>query len=120
MSTRPRASALRRTAAVCALASGALLAAATGAFADAPSPAPSTTASAPTHPTVVPEGGPWEGDLSEGGASEGVVPEGSVRAGADGVPEGGNPAFLIAGGGMAAAGAGGLGFAMMRRGRTDA
>ncbi|MEV0503476.1 hypothetical protein AB0I84_38575, partial [Streptomyces spectabilis] len=48
-----------------------------------------------------------------------VTPKGGVRAGADGLREAGDPAFLAAGGAMAAAGAAGLGFAMLRRGRTD-
>ncbi|MFK4068700.1 hypothetical protein [Streptomyces sp. NPDC029674] len=47
-------------------------------------------------------------------------PEGGVATGARGVRDAGDPAFLVAGGGMAAAGAAGLGFAMLRRGRTDA
>ncbi|NEB50521.1 hypothetical protein, partial [Streptomyces sp. SID339] len=46
-----------------------------------------------------------------------VAPRGGVKAGAEGVRDAGNPAFLVAGGGMAAAGAAGLGFAMLRRGR---
>ncbi|MEU7578187.1 hypothetical protein AB0B50_11345 [Streptomyces sp. NPDC041068] len=49
-----------------------------------------------------------------------VTPKGGVKAGAEGVRTAGDPAFLVAGGGMAAAGAAGLGFAMLRRGRTDA
>ncbi|WP_069885441.1 hypothetical protein [Streptomyces luteocolor] len=48
-----------------------------------------------------------------------VTPKGGVKAGAEGVHSAGDPAFLVAGGGMAAAGAAGLGFAMLRRGRTD-
>ncbi|MET8685776.1 hypothetical protein ABZV77_16295 [Streptomyces sp. NPDC004732] len=48
-----------------------------------------------------------------------VAPKGGVKAGAEGVRDAGDPAFLVAGGGMAAAGAAGLGFAMLRRGRTD-
>ncbi|MFE0171684.1 hypothetical protein ACFWZ2_05155 [Streptomyces sp. NPDC059002] len=48
-----------------------------------------------------------------------VTPKGGVKAGAEGVRGAGDPAFLVAGGGMAAAGAAGLGFAMLRRGRTD-
>ena len=45
-------------------------------------------------------------------------PKGGVAAGAQGVRDAGDPVFLAAGGGMAAAGAAGLGYAMMRRGRT--
>lgn len=48
-----------------------------------------------------------------------VAPKGGVKAGAEGVSDGSDPAFLAAGGGMAAAGAAGLCFAMLRRGRTD-
>ncbi|MEV5977194.1 hypothetical protein [Streptomyces sp. NPDC052114] len=48
-----------------------------------------------------------------------VTPKGGVKAGAEDVHGAGDPAFLVAGGGMAAAGAAGLGFAMLRRGRTD-
>ncbi|MGW6530521.1 hypothetical protein [Streptomyces venezuelae] len=48
-----------------------------------------------------------------------VAPKGGVKAGAEGVRDAGDPAFLVAGGGMAAAGAAGLGFAMLRRGRSD-
>ncbi|MBT2541806.1 hypothetical protein J7E99_14110 [Streptomyces sp. ISL-44] len=46
-----------------------------------------------------------------------VVPKGGVKAGAEGVtpPNGDTPKLLAAGGGMAAAGAAGLGFAMLRR-----
>lgn len=42
----------------------------------------------------------------------------AATAAAD-IDPGGDPALLAAGGGMAAAGAAGLGFAMLRRGRTD-
>ncbi|MFD9911029.1 hypothetical protein [Streptomyces sp. NPDC059063] len=189
MSTHPRTSVLRRTAAVAALVGGALLLPATGAFADTPAPAPSATATtsptaspaasptastergpifsvtlgngakakvqnrggayvavlsvggksvatlSSTHPTVTHQGVRYElypvnGHIgitylakNEGGKGKGgtesVTPRGGVKAGADGLKDGGNPAFLVAGGGMAAAGAAGLGFAMMRRGRTD-
>ncbi|MFC7305832.1 hypothetical protein ACFQVC_16595 [Streptomyces monticola] len=47
-----------------------------------------------------------------------VVPKGGVKAGAETAPED-NTAMLAAGGGMAAAGAAGLGFAMLRRGRRE-
>ncbi|GHC47051.1 hypothetical protein [Streptomyces flavofungini] len=101
MSNRRRTSALR-TAAVATLVGGALLLPATGAFADSPSPAPAPHSASAR----------LTGDAA--------TPEGGVRAGADGVRDAGDPAFLFAGGAMAAAGAAGLGFAMMRRGRTDA
>ncbi|MEU9250557.1 hypothetical protein AB0D66_01735 [Streptomyces sp. NPDC048270] len=46
-----------------------------------------------------------------------VVPKGGVKAGAEGVsePTGDTPKLVAAGGGMAAVGAAGLGFAMLRR-----
>ncbi|MBW5424152.1 hypothetical protein GKQ77_21730 [Streptomyces sp. BG9H] len=59
------------------------------------------------------------GKDTKGGDKTAGAPKGGVRAGAEGVPSTGDPAFLVAGGGMAAAGAAGLGFAMLRRGRTD-
>ncbi|QDQ13665.1 hypothetical protein [Streptomyces spectabilis] len=92
--SHPRRTAALRTVAVAALAGGALLVPAAGAFAAEPAPAP-------RH------------------ADGTVTPKGGVRAGADGLREAGDPAFLAAGGAMAAAGAAGLGFAMLRRGRTD-
>ncbi|MCB5163479.1 hypothetical protein LG634_01255 [Streptomyces bambusae] len=55
-------------------------------------------------------------------AGQRVVPKGGVKAGAEGVREGTDgdgPVLLAAGGGMAAAGAAGLGFSMLRRGRTS-
>ncbi|QEV20237.1 hypothetical protein [Streptomyces alboniger] len=56
----------------------------------------------------------------KGGSGAGPgTPRGGVEAGAEGVRGTGDPAFLVAGGAMAAAGAAGLGFAMLRRGRTD-
>ncbi|MFH8794607.1 hypothetical protein [Streptomyces sp. NPDC017941] len=110
MSLRRRTSALR-TAAVTALAGGALLLPVAAAFAD-DAPGASAPASPPgATRTVVPVRGP---------GAETVVPRGEVEAGADGVDTATNPAFLVAGGAMAAAGAGGLGFALVRRGRTDA
>ncbi|MFP3989106.1 hypothetical protein U9R90_16720 [Streptomyces sp. E11-3] len=48
-----------------------------------------------------------------------VVPKGGVKAGAEGVEKAPDTAMVAAGGGMAAAGAAGLGFAMLRRRRTD-
>ncbi|SDK52637.1 hypothetical protein [Streptomyces indicus] len=44
-----------------------------------------------------------------------VTPKGGVKAGAEGAGAGDDTALLAAGGGMAAAGAAGLGFAMLRR-----
>ncbi|MEV7519339.1 hypothetical protein [Streptomyces sp. NPDC091371] len=54
-------------------------------------------------------------------AGEKVVPKGGVKAGAEGVtPENGDTSLLLAaGGGMAAVGAAGLGFAMLRRSRSS-
>ncbi|MGW7347053.1 hypothetical protein [Streptomyces sp. NPDC054854] len=50
--------------------------------------------------------------------SERIVPKGGVPAGAERVAhQGDTPALVAAGGGMAAMGAAGLGFAMLRRGR---
>ena len=105
MSNRRRTSALR-TAAVAAFAGGALLLPATAAFAASPSD------TAPHSPAAA-----TSARLDDGVAD---VPEGGVKAGATGVRDAGDPAFIVAGGAMAAAGAAGLGFAMMRRGRTDA
>ncbi|MFE2166213.1 hypothetical protein ACFXB3_14255 [Streptomyces sp. NPDC059447] len=53
-------------------------------------------------------------------AVERIVPKGGVKAGAEGVAtaDSDTPLLLAAGGGMAAVGAGGLGFAMLRRNRT--
>ncbi|MFJ1866465.1 hypothetical protein ACIOD1_17705 [Streptomyces sp. NPDC088097] len=50
-----------------------------------------------------------------------IVPKGGVKAGAEGVVEAGRtdtPVLMAAGGGMAAVGAAGLGFALLRRGRA--
>ncbi|WP_328299939.1 hypothetical protein OG389_20625 [Streptomyces sp. NBC_00435] len=58
-------------------------------------------------------------------AGERVVPKGGVKAGAEGVApvssetDGQTPMLLAAGGGMAAMGAAGLGFAVLRRSRGD-
>ncbi|MEU5955509.1 hypothetical protein [Streptomyces sp. NPDC047525] len=97
MSTRRRRS-LLRTAAVTAVAGGALLTPAVAAVADSPA--------RPAHSegtrTVAP-----------------VAPKGGVKAGTEGFHSG-DPVFIAAGGAMAAAGAAGLGYAMLRRGRTDA
>ncbi|WP_412077495.1 hypothetical protein ACLF6K_23535 [Streptomyces xanthophaeus] len=53
-------------------------------------------------------------------AVEKVVPKGGVKAGAEGVTpaKGDTPVLVAAGGGMAAVGAAGLGFALLRRHRT--
>ncbi|MFJ3909661.1 hypothetical protein [Streptomyces vinaceus] len=54
-----------------------------------------------------------------------VVPKGGVKAGAEGVgagsgtSKGDTPMLVAAGGGMAAVGAAGLGFALLKRGRAD-
>ncbi|WP_030792647.1 hypothetical protein [Streptomyces sp. NRRL S-920] len=81
------------------------------------------------HPTVTESGVRYElypsnGHIGithlAGGSDAGPgTPRGGVEAGAEGVRDTGDPAFLVAGGAMAAAGAAGLGFAMLRRGRTD-
>ena len=69
----------------------------------APAPAPTPT----TAPLVKPAGTP---------PSERIGPKGGVQAGAEGVAhKGDTPALVAAGGGMAAVGAAGLGFAMLRR-----
>ncbi|MER5255559.1 MULTISPECIES: hypothetical protein [unclassified Streptomyces] len=94
MSTRRRHS-LLRAAAVTTVAGGALLMPAVAAVADSPAHAADTRTVAP------------------------AAPEGGVKAGTEGF-HGGDPVFIAAGGAMAAAGAAGLGYAMLRRGRTDA
>lgn len=93
-----RLRALLRTAAVTTLVGGALLTPAVAAVADTPSQAEDTRTVAPAAPGA---------------------PEGGVRAGTEGFHSG-DPVFIAAGGAMAAAGAAGLGYAMLRRGRTDA
>ncbi|WP_030567467.1 hypothetical protein [Streptomyces aureocirculatus] len=110
MSLRRRTSVLR-TAAVTMLAGGALLLPVAAASADDAAGASAAASRPGATRTVVPVRGPGAGA---------VLPEGGVVAGADGVDTTTNPAFLVAGGAMAAAGAGGLGFALVRRGRTDA
>ncbi|MFF9895186.1 hypothetical protein [Streptomyces longispororuber] len=98
--------AVLRAVAVTALAGGALLAPAAGAFADAPAPAPAPPASAsPARAHTTPEGA---------GTAPSRTPEGHAH----GLREAGSPALLAAGGAMAAAGAAGLGFAVRRHGRT--
>lgn len=84
-----------------------------------------------THPTTTQDGVRYElypsnGHIGitylkgeDGKHDQQGTPKGGVKAGAEGVHGAGDPAFLVAGGGMAAAGAAGLGFAMLRRGRTD-
>ncbi|QCX79092.1 hypothetical protein C9F11_27445 [Streptomyces sp. YIM 121038] len=116
MSHPRRRTAALRTAAVAALAGGALLVPATGAFAAAPAPSASHT----TAPRTGEAGKPEKYRTEKTAKSEKAgTPRGGVRAGTDGLRDTGNPAFLAAGGAMAAAGAAGLGFAMLRRGRTD-
>ncbi|MEI5101559.1 hypothetical protein RB200_27400 [Streptomyces sp. PmtG] len=105
MSHPRRRTAVLRTAVVSVLAGGALLVPATGALADTGSPTPSAPVSVSPGKTSSPD--------------ETATPKGGVRAGTDGLRDAGDPAFLVAGGAMAAAGAAGLGFAMLRRGRTD-
>lgn len=94
MSSLLRRTALR-SAAVTVVVGGALLTPAVAAVADTPSQAEETRTVAP------------------------AAPEGGVKAGTEGFHSG-DPVFIAAGGAMAAAGAAGLGYAMLRRGRTDA
>ncbi|GAA3151919.1 hypothetical protein ACFQ0X_15385 [Streptomyces rectiviolaceus] len=108
MSTRRRRS-LLRTAAVTTAAGSALLLPAVAAVAESPGHAGgarTVAAGSPAHSegkrTVAP-----------------VAPEGGVKAGTEGFHSG-DPIFIAVGGAMAAAGAAGLGYAMLRRGRTDA
>ncbi|WP_327353440.1 hypothetical protein [Streptomyces sp. NBC_01304] len=118
MSTRRRT--LVRIAAVSAV-SGALLMPAAAAFADSPAPAPSASVTTPAKDIKGDKGDKAKGEKKHGKgvATAEKTPRGGVKAGAEGVTSGDNPALLAAGGGMAAAGAAGLGFAMLRRGRTD-
>ncbi|MFG2618884.1 hypothetical protein ACGFXC_14870 [Streptomyces sp. NPDC048507] len=72
-------------------------------------PKPAAVVTVPTAPAAAPTP-----------KSERVVPKGGVKAGAKGLAERsepGTPVLLAAGGGMAAVGAAGLGFALLRRGR---
>ncbi|MBM7173652.1 hypothetical protein JQK87_35785 [Streptomyces sp. G44] len=81
------------------------------------------------HPTVTESGVRYElypsnghigvTRLDGGNGAAAVTPRGGVAAGAAADRDAGNPVILAAGGGMAAAGAAGLGYAMLRRGRTD-
>ncbi|MET7356924.1 sortase-dependent protein [Streptomyces sp. NPDC005562] len=126
MSTERRPTFLR-TAALSTLVGGALLVPAASALADAPAvgptaarsqaPAPDSGPSQrPTEkPTAKPTQRPEQEKKPHGTSGS---PKGGVAAGAQGVRDAGDPVFLAAGGGMAAAGAAGLGYAMMRRGRT--
>lgn len=105
MSTHPR-TLLLRSAAVTAVVGGALLMPAAAAVADTPAQAESTESTESTR-TVAP-------------AAPGThTPEGGVKAGTEGFHSG-DPVFIAVGGAMAAGGAAGLGYAMLRRGRTDA
>jgi hypothetical protein len=99
--TRTRTRPLLRTAALTTAAGGALLLPAVTAVADSQAQIDGTRTVAP------------------GARSVHVAPKGGVKAGSEGF-HGGDPVFLAAGGAMAAAGAAGLGYAMLRRGRTDA
>lgn len=94
---------LFRSAAVTAAAGGALLVPAVAAVADSPAHAQDTKPVRAQDTRTVAPG----------------APEGGVKAGTEGF-HGGAPVFIAAGGAMAAAGAAGLGYAMLRRGRTDA
>lgn len=93
-----RRRALLRSAAVTTVAGSALLMPAVAAVADSPTQAEGTRTVAPAAPGA---------------------PEGGVKAGTEGFHSG-DPVFIAAGGAMAAAGAAGLGYAMLRRGRTEA
>lgn len=86
----------------------------------APSQSPAPDSGASQRPTEQPTEHPTRqlGPEREPHGKPGS-PQGSVAAGAQGVRDAGDPVFLAAGGGMAAAGAAGLGYAMLRRGRTD-
>ncbi|MFF4318330.1 hypothetical protein [Streptomyces sp. NPDC001568] len=76
-----------------------------------------STAPAPT-PTTAPPVKPAGTTPAGTTPSERIAPKGGVQAGAEGVAhKGDTPALVAAGGGMAAVGAAGLGFAMLRRGR---
>lgn len=61
----------------------------------------------------------WTGSKPTGqGKPHTVIPKGGVKAGAEGI-ESDSSTLLAAGGGMAAVGAAGLGFAMLRRNRSQ-
>ncbi|MFG2649299.1 hypothetical protein [Streptomyces sp. NPDC048436] len=96
---------LLRAAAVTTVGGGAFLLPAVAAVADSPARVDGTRTVAPdarqVHVAPKGEAAPQGGTGTEGFHS-------------------GDPAFLAAGGAMAAAGAAGLGYAMLRRGRTDA
>lgn len=106
-----RRRALFRSAAVTAVAGGALLVPAVAAVAD--SPAHAQAAKAAHAQDTKPVRAQDTRTVAPG------APEGGVKAGTEGF-HGGDPVFIAAGGAMAAAGAAGLGYAMLRRGRTDA
>ncbi|MFF1344057.1 hypothetical protein ACFVYT_40635 [Streptomyces sp. NPDC058290] len=61
----------------------------------------------------------FDGKLIEKYTAQRVVPKGGVKAGAEGISTGDAPMPVAAGGGMAAVGAAGLGFALLKRGRAD-
>ncbi|MEU1333551.1 hypothetical protein [Streptomyces sp. NPDC005865] len=130
MSTERRHTFLR-TAALSTLVGGALLVPAANALADAPAVGPTAARSQAPAPDSGPSQRPTEKPTEKPTAKPTQRPEqekkphgtsgspkGGVAAGAQGVRDAGDPVFLAAGGGMAAAGAAGLGYAMMRRGRT--
>ncbi|MFI6091889.1 hypothetical protein [Streptomyces sp. NPDC051218] len=109
--THPRAL-LLRSAAVTAVVGGALLMPAAAAVADTPAQAESTESTESTKST--------ESTRTVAPAAPGThTPEGGVKAGTEGFHSG-DPVFIAVGGAMAAGGAAGLGYAMLRRGRTDA
>lgn len=100
---------LFRSAAVTAVAGGALLVPAVAAVADSPAQDTKAAHAQDTKPVRAQD----TRTVAPG------APEGGVKAGTEGF-HGGDPVFIAAGGAMAAAGAAGLGYAMLRRGRTDA
>lgn len=110
---------LFRSAAVTATAGGALLVPAVAAVADSPAHARDTKAAhmQDTKAAHAQDTKPVRAQDTRTVAPG--APEGGVKAGTEGF-HGGDPVFIAAGGAMAAAGAAGLGYAMLRRGRTDA
>ncbi|MFF1693792.1 hypothetical protein ACFVXC_09250 [Streptomyces sp. NPDC058257] len=109
-----------RTAAVTAVATSALLAPAVSAVAAVPdAPAHAKAATKDTRGMKGMKGMKDTENLAPGAPVTQVAPKGSVKAGTEGFNSG-DPVFIAAGGAMAAAGAAGLGYSMMRRGRSDA
>ena len=89
----------------------------TAARSQAPTPDSGPSQPPTVKPTAKPTQRPEQEEKPHGTSGS---PKGGVKAGTEGVRDAGDPVFIAAGGGMAAAGAAGLGYAMMRRGRTDA